>query len=97
MWSATAGTRCCSSSPEMNIACVYSRWKQPDGKTLLSFAAITDEQPPEIAAAGHDRVIINIRQENVVAWLNPEGRSDADLQAILSDVQRPCYEHALAA
>lgn len=82
---------------EMNIACIYSRWKAPDGKTLLSFAAITDEPPPEIAAAGHDRVIINIKDENVAAWLSPRGRSDTELQAILSDVQRPYYEHALAA
>jgi putative SOS response-associated peptidase YedK len=83
---------------DMLIACVYARWKGPDGKELLSFAAITDEPPPEVAAAGHDRVIINIKEENVAAWLNPKGRSDAELQAILSDPQRPYYEHkALAA
>ena len=37
-----------------------------------SFAAITDEPPAEIAAAGHDRCIIPIKPENVDAWLNPD-------------------------
>jgi putative SOS response-associated peptidase YedK len=46
----------------MLIACVYSIWKDSkDGTELLSFAAITDDPPPEVAAAGHDRVIINIK------------------------------------
>ena len=39
---------------------------------LLSFAAITDEPEHEVAAAGHDRTIINIKPEHVDAWLNPE-------------------------
>lgn len=82
---------------DMLIACLYSRWTGPDGKPLLSFAAITDEPPPEVAEAGHDRVIINLKPENVASWLTPKGRSDAELQAILSDVQRPYYEHRMAA
>ena len=64
---------------------------------LLSFAAVTDEPPPEIKAAGHDRCIINLRPENVEAWLSPEGRSDQELQAILSDRQQPYYEHEVMA
>jgi putative SOS response-associated peptidase YedK len=83
---------------DMLIACVYSRWTGPKGETLLSFAAITDEPPPEVVAAGHDRVIINLKEENVDAWLSPNGRTDAELQSILGDPQRPFYEHrALAA
>ncbi len=81
---------------DMLIACLYSRWVGPGGEKLLSFAAVTDEPPPEIAAAGHDRVIINIKEENVTAWLNPKGRSDAELQAILADPQRPYYEHKVS-
>jgi putative SOS response-associated peptidase YedK len=82
----------------MLIACLYSVWKDPkDGKELLSFAAITDEPPPEVAAAGHDRMIINLKPENVDAWLTPQGRSDADLQAILDDRQTPYYEHQVLA
>ena len=64
---------------------------------MQSFAAITDEPPPEIKAAGHDRCIINLRPENVETWLTPEGRSAAELQAILSDRQQPYYEHEVMA
>jgi putative SOS response-associated peptidase YedK len=78
----------------MFIACLYSVWKDPaDGRQLLSFAAITDDPPPEVAATGHDRMIINLKPENVDAWLTPQGRTDEQLQAILSDRQTPYYEH----
>lgn len=82
---------------EMLVACLWSRWRGPDGEELLSFAAITDEPPPEVAAAGHDRCIINIRQENVEAWLNPDASRTKDLQDILDDKARPYYEHRIAA
>jgi len=82
----------------MLIACLYSKWKDAKtGEELLSFAAITDEPPAEVSAAGHDRMIINIKPENVDAWLTPAGRSREELQAILSDMQAPYYEHELLA
>lgn len=80
----------------MLVACLWSHWKEGDDE-LLSFAAITDEPPPEVAAAGHDRCIIPIKPENVDAWLNPEPGNLAAMQAILDDRERPYYEHRLAA
>lgn len=80
----------------MHVACLWSRWTGPDGEELLSFAAITDEPPPEVSAAGHDRCIIPIRPENLDAWLNPQGDLDR-AYAILDDRERPYYEHLLAA
>lgn len=83
---------------DMLIACLWSRWQGRDGEPdLLSFAAITDEPPPEIAAAGHDRCIIAIKPENIDAWLNPDPAKLDALQAILEDKDRPYYEHRLAA
>lgn len=78
----------------MYIACLYSHWVDPKGKEpdLWSFAAITDEPEPEVAAAGHDRTIINIKPEHVDAWLTPEGRSDEELFAIFDDRRHPYYE-----
>lgn len=52
---------------------------QPD---LLSFAAITDEPEPEVAAVGHDRTIIKIKPEHIDAWLNPNLANLQALQAI---------------
>ena len=82
----------------MLIACLYSVWKDPKtGQELLSFAAITDEPPPEVAAAGHDRMIVNLKPANVEAWLAPAGKTPADLQRILEDRQTPYYEHEVLA
>jgi len=82
----------------MLIACLVASWKDPKGgRPLLSFAAITDEPPEEVAAAGHDRMIINLKPEHLDAWLKPAGRSLDELQAILSDRQTPYYEHEVMA
>lgn len=82
---------------DMLVACLWSRWTARDQPDLLSFAAITDEPPAEISAAGHDRCVIPIRPENVDAWLNPDPKNLASLYAILDDRPRPYYEHRLAA
>lgn len=83
----------------MYVACLWSEWKDPKGKEpdLLSFAAITDEPEPEVAAAGHDRTIINLKPEHVHAWLNPDPQDLARLYAIFDDRQHPYYEHRQAA
>jgi putative SOS response-associated peptidase YedK len=82
----------------MTVACLYSEWVDPtDGKQLLSFAAVTDEPPAEVAAAGHDRCIVNLKPESIERWLTPEGRSVDELQAMLEDRQRPYYEHEMLA
>jgi putative SOS response-associated peptidase YedK len=76
---------------------IYSVWQDPaGGPSLLSFSAVTDP-PLEIAAAGHDRCIVNLKPENIHAWLTPEGRSVDELQALLDEKQRPYYEHRRAA
>ena len=81
---------------EMLVACLWSHWKQGE-EELLSFAAITDEPPAEVAAAGHDRCIIPINPEHVDAWLNPDQSNLKALYAILDDRDRPYYEHRMAA
>jgi putative SOS response-associated peptidase YedK len=82
---------------DMLVACLWSRWSEPDQPELLSFAAITDEPPSEVAAAGHDRCIIPIRSENIDAWLKPDRSNLAAQHAVLDDRERPYYEHRLAA
>ncbi|CAE6712182.1 SOS response-associated peptidase family protein [Paraburkholderia nemoris] len=81
----------------MHVACLWSRWTAPGEPDLLSFAAITDEPPPEVAAAGHDRCIIPIKPESIDAWLSPNASDLEAMYAILDDRDRPYYEHRLAA
>jgi putative SOS response-associated peptidase YedK len=80
----------------MYIACLWSHWSDPQEPSLRGFAAITDEPPADIAAAGHDRCVINLKPEHVEAWLTPQGRSREELQAILSDPQMPVFSHEVA-
>ncbi|WP_313250731.1 SOS response-associated peptidase family protein [Stenotrophomonas sp.] len=83
----------------MLIACLWSHWTDPTGKEpdLLSFAAVTDDPEPEVAAAGHDRTIINIKPEHVQAWLNPDPGNLQALYDIFDDKRHPFYEHKIAA
>ena len=77
----------------MYIACLFSHWTDPREPDIRGFAAITDEPPADVAAAGHDRCIINLKPEHVEAWLTPENRSRNELQDMLSDRAVPVYQH----
>ena len=81
----------------MIVACLWSHWSGTEGPDLDSFAAITDEPPPEIAETGHERCIISIQPRNVGEWLEPVGVPTARLEAILSDRVPALYEHRKAA
>ncbi len=77
----------------MLIACLWSHWAEPQQPHVRGFAAITDDPPDDVAAAGHDRCIINLRPEHVDAWLTPAGRSVRELDGILSDRAVCAYRH----
>jgi putative SOS response-associated peptidase YedK len=81
----------------MIVACLWSHWSGKDEPELDSFAAITDEPPPEIAETGHQRCIISLRADNVGEWLAPAGLSRARLDEILSERTAVVYEHRKAA
>jgi putative SOS response-associated peptidase YedK len=80
---------------DMLVACLWSRWTKEGEPDLLSFAAITDDPPEEVAAAGHDRCIIPLKADNVDAWLNPDPKNSKELHDILDDRERPYYEHRI--
>lgn len=81
----------------MQIACLWSHWRGPGQDDLCSFAAITDEPPAEVAAAGHDRCIIPLKDEHLAAWLQASEQCLASYEHVLDDRQRPLYVHRLAA
>ncbi|MBA9845645.1 MAG: SOS response-associated peptidase family protein [Ralstonia sp.] len=78
------------------VACLWSHWTEPGQKDLLSFAAITDDPPPEIMEAGHDRCIVPIKAENIDAWLTPNPKKLGAMDAILEDRAAPFYLHKFA-
>jgi putative SOS response-associated peptidase YedK len=79
----------------MYIACLWSHWTDPNEPDLRGFAAITDDPPPDVAAAGHDRCIINLKPEHVDAWLSPESQSRKELHDLLSDRAIPVFQHEI--
>jgi putative SOS response-associated peptidase YedK len=82
----------------MRIACIYSEWMDPaTGENLLSFAAVTDEPPADVAAAGHDRFPVNLSSAAADRWLAPAGRSAPELQAVLDDREQLSYEYEVLA
>ena len=82
---------------EMLVACLWDRWEGKGEADLESFAAITDDPPPEVAATGHNRCIIPLKQSNLRAWLDPGSRDQGALYQLLDDRERPYYAHELAA
>lgn len=80
----------------MLVPCLWDRWEQ-NGEVLYSFALITDDPPPEVAAAGHERCPINLTRQAAIAWLSPEGRARGELLELLEQRQHAYYEHARAA
>ena len=81
----------------MLVACLWDCWQSPGQPDLYSFAAITDDPPPEVAATGHNRCVIPIKETNLLRWLEPEGLKMNELYALLDDRERPYYEHGMAA
>lgn len=79
----------------MLIACIWDHWEGPDEDPFDSFAFITDDPPPEVAAAGHDRIPIRLQPANKVPWLTPEGRTDEELQAMLDNRPEAFYAHTI--
>ncbi|WP_457447118.1 SOS response-associated peptidase family protein [Roseateles sp. P5_E4] len=82
---------------DMLIACLVSHWEREGEEPLDSFAFITDDPPQEVFDAGHDRCVVPLRPENVMAWLTPEGSSLDALDQLLEERERPYYEHQLLA
>lgn len=81
---------------DLFVACLWTYVEAADEQPgFYTFAAITDDPPPEVAAAGHDRCLVPIREDNIDAWLDPASADLAAQVAILDDRERPYYEHVL--
>lgn len=78
----------------MWAAALYS---QPRDGGYLSFAMVTDEPPPEVARAGHDRCPIFLEEPQIPAWLRPAAQSREALLSLLEKKEKAFYLNALVA
>jgi putative SOS response-associated peptidase YedK len=84
-------------SSDMLVACVWDRWTKPNEHELYSFAAVTDEPTPEVAATGHQRTVITLQEKYMSEWLSPERLSRERLGEILTAKEPLHYVHQIAA
>ena len=82
---------------DLLVACLWDHWTQPGKPSLDSFAAITDDPAPEVAATGHQRTIITIQEHDLQDWLQPMSLSKKRLEQILVNKDVPYYQHQIAA
>jgi putative SOS response-associated peptidase YedK len=81
----------------MWAASLYEEYQHPEIGLIRSFAMVTDEPPPEVAAAGHDRCPVFIDENVIDAWLRPQGCSLEVLDALLGEKQPTYFSNARAA
>jgi putative SOS response-associated peptidase YedK len=81
---------------EMIVPCIWDR-NEADAFTLESFALITDEPNPEVAAAGHDRTPIIMKEKHLDLWLATGGKDLSKYEIVFEDKQPTFFEHAIAA
>ncbi|MHB8697696.1 MAG: SOS response-associated peptidase family protein [Sulfuricaulis sp.] len=82
---------------DMMLAGLWDRWHDPGKRDLYSFAVITDDPPPEVAATGHNRCIIPLKLNRIGVWMKPKHHDKAELYRVLDDRERPYYAHEQAA
>jgi putative SOS response-associated peptidase YedK len=80
----------------MLVPCIYDH-NDEEKFPLDSFALITDEPNPEVAAVGHDRTPVIMKNEYAELWLKTEGKSLADFEIVFEDKRSTYFEHSIAA
>lgn len=75
----------------MFIPTLWDRWEEKGKPVLYSAALITDDPAPEVAAAGHDRTPIFLKESAVDGWLRASSPEEA--LEVLKERERPRYRH----
>ncbi len=81
----------------MHAASLYEIYKHPELGDIRSFSMVTDEPPPEVAAAGHDRCPVFLGYDKIDQWLHPAGQTLQQLDELLDHKERAYYSHVMAA
>lgn len=78
--------------------CLWDYWENPD-KSLgfYSFALITDDPPPEVAARGHDRCPIFLKEKYIDEWLDTSKKSREEWYSLLKNKEDVFYRFEWAA
>lgn len=75
---------------ELLVPVIYSTNKQRSG-----FAIVTQDPPPEISDAGHDRCPVFLERSAIEDWLSPRGKTVDEMQAVLDRSPQERFYHRL--
>lgn len=81
----------------MWAASLFEEYKDSNLGLIRSFAMVTDEPPPEVAAAGHDRCPVFLKESLLDEWLRPEIKQPEDLERLLDFKEPTHFSHLKAA
>ncbi len=80
---------------DLLVPVIFNHRKNADGTLSKAFAIITDDPPPEIQAAGHDRCPLTLTEHSITAWLAYKGKDSTAAKEILSQGKRLSFTHSL--
>ncbi len=81
---------------QMTVPCIFDRNEEGEFP-LDSFALITDEPNPEVAAVGHNRTPIILRPDHLAMWLATSSGELERYEKALTDKQPTYFKHTVAA
>ncbi len=80
-------------SEDLVVPVIYNTNKEG---TDYGFAIITDEPTPEIQAAGHDRMPINLSRNAIEDWLHPQGKSFEQIDLLFDVKEKEKFSYKIA-
>ncbi len=80
----------------IKVPVIFNVKQDDSGQEMRGFALITDQPPPEVLRAGHDRVPINLNDEGCSQWLMMGSRQPLHWQNILDLRDTEVFSHRLA-
>jgi putative SOS response-associated peptidase YedK len=81
---------------KMVVPCIFDFNSKGDFP-MQSFALITDDPNPEVAAVGHDRTPVIMKDKYLDLWLNTVGNNLESYLPVFEDKQPTYLDHSLAA
>lgn len=81
---------------DLVVPVIFSDQRLADGRMDHGFAIITDEPPPEVRDAGHDRCPVILEPEAAQEWMHIEGKTARQMDDVLTHRRRVSFTHALA-
>jgi putative SOS response-associated peptidase YedK len=80
---------------EMLVPCLFDTNAEEDF-TLHSFALITDDPNPEVAAAGHERTPVVMKETHLELWLEAN-QNFSEYRPVFEDKEPTYFEHQVSA